>query len=362
MHYIFHFQNRVLNRIILTLIDGNIFFGGIFLSNYIFIGIILDFYSNPTFFNQIISNSNLYWGHNIEYLLTLVCVVNFVIIWLVLLIANYYDLKFGIIPNKLSLILLAYGLAFNILLSSLLNTPYLLIFSMVLTAFVTLISFILGYIGFWGGGDFKLFVGLSLSLSFLDLNFLNLINIDYLGFLSYLPIFNQFIFYPKVFSILLNGILVAFISLSLVLIYDMAKNEKLKYYSILSILDFKLFFNQLSTKSIHIDELCEGMVLDKYYFENQDVLNTINAENNESNLYSSEDEGELYFSSLNRMGLTKHDIDLINDLYKKELIKNPNLQIKRGIPFIPFLTLGYFSFLVFGDFIFIISSLIRSLF
>ena len=58
-------------------------------------------------------------------------------------------------------------------------------------------------------------------------------------------------------------------------------------------------------------------------------------------------EDDLYcFFSLNRIGLTKEDIIFINDLYQKDLIKNPNFQIRIGIPFLPFITLGYVGFLV----------------
>ena len=75
------------------------------------------------------------------------------------------------------------------------------------------------------------------------------------------------------------------------------------------------------------------------------------------------DEGDsFYFSSLNRIGLTEWDVVLIKDLYDRGLIENPNFKIKKAVPFMPFLTLGYFSFLLFGDFISIISSVIRSLF
>ena len=314
-----------------------------------------------------------------------------------LFISDYYDLKFGIIPNKLSLGLFIYGLLFNVLLSILLRNSLVLIFSIVLTAFVALIAFVLWYIGFWGGGDFKIFIGLSLSLSFVDLNYLKVLSYfnfpNFQNFLSFskflncfdsshsidlnyflldnarlgldlnLPVCSQFIFYPKVFSILLNGILIAFLSLSAFLIYNAFKDGHLKYYSILSILDIQLLLNQLTTKSVVIDDLKEGMVLDKYYFDNSKVFNMINENDGfESNLNAYKEEYDYYFSSLNRIGLTKDDIDFINDLYKGNLIENPNFQIKKGIPFMPFLTLGYIGFLLFGDFISIISSFIKILF
>lgn len=325
--------------------------------NYIFIRIILDFYLNH------ILSLNFPVIQNFIFTVKIFLVINLFIVWLFILIANYYDLKFGIIPNKINLILFIYGLVFNCLLAQLFNNPYILIFSLVLTTFLALISFLLWYIGFWGGGDLKFFIGLSLSLSFLDLNYLNLIKINIVFYNLELPIFSQYIFYPKVFSILFNGILIAFIFLSLYLIYNIIKFKKLKYYSILSIIDFKSMINQLTTQSISINNLTEGLILDKYFFNNEMVYNKINELNpDDFNLKAHKGRYGFFFSSLNRIGLTNRDIDLINELYKDNLIENPHMRIKIGIPFIPFLTLGFLCFLVFGDIISIISGFIKFLF
>ena len=290
------------------------------------------------------------------------CQIHLFVILLILSIADYYDLKFGIIPNKLSLILLIYGLLFNFILSVCFSNYHIFIFSIALTALITVISFILWHIGFWGGGDFKLFIGLSLALSFLDLNIFNL---NYFSNLN-LQVFNQLIFYPKAISILLNGILIALIMIFISIIYDGIRNKKIKYYSKLSILDFSSAFNKLTTKTVAIGSLREGMILNDYYFKNQIAYDRINELKNKSNsninLKAFKDENIYCFSSLNSMGLTKEDIRLINGLYKMDLIKNPDFRIKVEIPFMPFLTLGYIGFLIFGDFIAIISTFIKLLF
>ena len=284
------------------------------------------------------------------------------VILLILSIADYYDLKFGIIPNKLSLILLIYGLLFNFILSVCFSNYHIFIFSIALTALITVISFILWHIGFWGGGDFKLFIGLSLALSFLDLNIFNL---NYFSNLN-LQVFNQLILYPKAISILLNGILIALIMIFISIIYDAIRNKKIKYYSKLSILDFSSAFNKLTTKTVAIGSLREGMILNDYYFKNQIAYDRINELKNKSNsninLKVFKDENIYCFSSLNSMGLTKEDIRLINGLYKMDLIKNPDFRIKVEIPFMPFITLGYIGFLIFGDFISIISGFIKMIF
>ena len=315
--------------------------------NGIFIGNILDL------FNHSLSNYHL---------LIKSCQIHLFVILLILSIADYYDLKFGIIPNKLSLILLIYGLLFNFILSVCFSNYHIFIFSIALTALITVISFILWHIGFWGGGDFKLFIGLSLALSFLDLNIFNL---NYFSNLN-LQVFNQLILYPKAISILLNGILIALIMIFISIIYDGIRNKKIKYYSKLSILDFSSAFNKLTTKTVAIGSLREGMILNDYYFKNQIAYDRINELKNKSNsninLKAFKDENIYCFSSLNSMGLTKEDIRLINGLYKMDLIKNPDFRIKVEIPFMPFITLGYIGFLIFGDFISIISGFIKMIF
>ena len=283
------------------------------------------------------------------------------------MVANDNDLKFGVIPNKLSLSLIIYGLIFNLLLALLLKNVMVLFFSISLTILIGMLAFALWYIGFWGGGDFKIFIGLSLSLSFLDFSCLkddhfNSLILNSVFYDLNLPMSNQLIFYPKVFSILFNGILMAFILLLLVFLYHILKSRQVKYYSILSIFDFDSFFNQLTTESIHIDDLSEGMILDNYYFSNKEVFSIHDRDSENSSLKLKEDGDTFYFSSLIRIGLTEGDVVLIKDLYKMGLIENPNFKIKKAVPFMPFLTLGYFSFLLFGDFISIISNFIRFLF
>ncbi len=310
----------------------------------IFIGNILDL------FNHSFSSSHL---------LIKSCQIHMFVILLILLIADYYDLKFGIIPNKLSLILFVYALLFDLMLSICFKNPSIFMFSIALTALIIVISFFLWHIGFWGGGDFKLFIGLSLALSFLDLNHINL---NYFSNLN-LPVLNQLILYPKVISILLNGILMALSLIFVSVIYKAKRDKKLKSYTKLSILNFSMAFKQLTSKTVSIESLEEGMVLNEYYFKNQIAYDRINDGRNKSNsninLNAIKEDGIYYLSSLNGMGLTKEDIRLINALYKMDLIRNPEFKIKVEIPFMPFITLGYMAFLIFGDFISIISGFIK---
>lgn len=302
------------------------------------------------------------------FVVKLLILLNFFIIFFILLIADYYDLKFGIIPNKISLILLIYGLIFNLILAISFKNYSIFLFSMALTGIIMLISFILWHIGFWGGGDFKLFSALSLTLSFLDLGYLKFKNTCLNNVLEHLnlPISNQMIFYPKVFSIVLNGILIAFLFIFILLLFRTIKDKKIRHNMLLSIFNFKSMFGELTTKLVDIDDLSEGMVLKEYYFKNPLVISKINderiKESSNINLKTSKGDDLYYFSSITMMGLTEEDMKLINGLYGEGLIKSPKFKIKIGIPFMPFITAGYICFLIFGDFIAIFSSYLNMLF
>ena len=152
----------------------------------------------------------------------------------------------------------------------------------------------------------------------------------------------------------------------IVLLYEIIKNKEIKLYSFLALFNFDLAFDQLTTKLVDIDDLSEGMIIKEYYFKDQKVFNRINEEKNQEcsniNLNAFKDDDIFHFSSLNRIGLTDDDIGLINEFYNMGLIENSMFKIKIGIPFMPFLTLGYLCFLTFGDFIAIISSFIKTLF
>ena len=202
----------------------------------------------------------------------------------------------------------------------------------------------------------------AFSLSFLELDN---IHFDYFSNLPF-PFSKQFIFYPKTISILFNAILIALALILIVFIYEIIKNKKIKHFSILSILNTQMALNQITTKTVNINDLEEGMVLDEYYFKSKEAYERINDEKNKNssnhNLNAHEEDDLYCFSSLRRIGLTKDDVELIKDLYEKDLIKNPEFKIRIGIPFMPFITLGYIGFLVFGDFIAIIPAFIKSLF
>jgi|GEM_PF-7103000 len=238
-------------------------------------------------------------------------IVAFLFIIGVLIFANYFDLKFGIIPNRLSLVLFLFGFILNCILSVFFKNVYFLLFALMFSGFVFIVSLILWKIGFWGGGDVKLYSAMAFALSFLYKDFVfDLPNSNYLigkylssNILSDLAILNQNTFYPLVFSILINAILISAPIILFILMCRILKSSdfhsfdyfKTRYHdgdSIISkltlfpdylcfIFPFMIFnfiplIKQSSIKSLNLVDLKEGMILYNYYFDNIEVFNKIN--------------------------------------------------------------------------------------
>ena len=300
----------------------------------------------------------------------------------ILFISNYYDLKYNIVPNYLVKILLASGLLINVSLAMLFKSFYFLLFSFILAFSVFIFSFLLWMLKFWAGGDVKLFTALSFSLSFLSKDFIlnhfaNSNMLDCYGssyIVNKLVIFSQFTLYPKVFSVLLNGIVMYLPLIILIIIirfFKISKTDfgfKTPYLANLLIMIVFNFSNmlKLSTSSlIDIWDLKEGMLLDKYYFDDENVFIRINDLDDDYNLVCHKDAGIFknssqgyYLESGTAAGLTLDDLDFLKGLYDEGLIKSSKFSIKLTIPFLPSLTLGFIVLLIWGDLVSLISSLV----
>ena len=316
----------------------------------------------------------------------LLILINLIFIMGILFISNYYDLKYNIVPNYLVKILLASGLLINISLAMLFKSFYFLLFSFVLAFLVFIFSFLLWMLKFWAGGDVKLFTALSFSLSFLSKDFIlnhfaNSHMLDCYGasyIVNNLTIFHQFTLYPKIFSILLNGLLLYLPLIISIIIIRFFKNSKtdlgfknnlqtpyLANFFILIIFNFSNIIKLSTSSLIDIRDLKEGMLLDKYYFDDENVFIKINDLDGDYNLVCHKEAGRFnnssqgyYLESGTAAGLTLDDLDFLKGLYDQGLIKSSKFNIKLTIPFLPSLTLGFIVMLVWGDLISIISSFI----
>ena len=297
----------------------------------------------------------LFWNifNNIDFYL----MSGFIMVFFTLLLANYYDLKYGIIPNKLSVFLMTFGILINVLILIVLNNRLYAIFYVSYLIIIFIISFVLWKISFWGGGDLKLFCSIGFSLPFIDI-----LNHFYTGSILNSFSFNsQIILYPKIFSILINSILLSFPVILFLLVYKLLRENKLNLI-LFAFSNMKLLIKELSTKTVFINNLKEGMIVEDYYFNSLELFNLIKELTGNEECYnlkaSQFKENSYVLKSSSMAGLTRDDIKLINFAYKETLINFPNFKIKMGVPFVPSLTVGYLVFLAFGDLVFLISTII----
>ena len=313
---------------------------------------------------------------NVLSIFDLLLLISFIFILGVLFAANYYDLKYNIVPNYLVKLLFSFGLIINVSLAILFKSLTFLLFSFVLAFIVFIFSFLLWMLKFWAGGDVKIFSALAFSSSFLQkdfiLNHLNIINHYSSSYIANnLIIFNQFTIYPKVFSILLNGILLYLPLVFLIIVIRIFKSNlnlknkgQMSYLSnllMLMIFNFSKIIKLSTINSVDILDLKEGMLLDKYYFDDERVFNKIKDLNEDYNLVSHKAgryEKGFYLASGTAAGLTLDDLDFLKSLYDEGLIKSPKFNIKLTIPFLPSLTLGFIVMMIWGDLISLVSSFI----
>ena len=257
-------------------------------------------------------------------------------------LAAIFDVKTGIISNKLNFSLLIFGLISNLFLSVLsTNIKYILcsIISMFVTYIVTLLFWKLKI---WGGGDVKLLTAIATVIPFgINVNFLN--------------IYPQLSVYPFSFTVIINSILVAFPFLLIFTGYLVLKNtifnsNKDMLFSFLNINSISLFLKLNLNKLILVKDLKEGMIVNDYYFNNEKIAILINDINGNLKVYKTKDNPDFdyYFKSQSAGGITLQDMYLLKIMNAQKIISN-NISIKIGFPFAPAILAGFLISVIYGD-------------
>jgi len=146
-------------------------------------------------------------------------------------IATYFDIKKGIIPNKIPISLLLFGIAINSIFSLLYNDSSYIFTSIILTIFTFILTYILWKFKIWAGGDVKLLTAIASAIptqpNLIDFQFFNI----------YFP---KIAIYPFPLTVIFNSILISFPFLILFLVLTNYKisNSKKNNYKI----DFKQNF------------------------------------------------------------------------------------------------------------------------
>lgn len=273
---------------------------------------------------------------------SIIFLVQIIVTSLFCCLAAIFDVKTGIISNKLNFSLLIFGLISNLFLSVLsTNIKYILcsIISMFVTYIVTLLFWKLKI---WGGGDVKLLTAIATVIPFgINVNFLN--------------IYPQLSVYPFSFTVIINSILVAFPFLLIFTGYLVLKNtifnsNKDILFSFLNINSISLFLKLNLNKLILVKDLKEGMIVNDYYFNNEKIAILINDINGNLKVYKTKDNPDFdyYFKSQSAGGITLQDMYLLKIMNAQKIISN-NISIKIGFPFAPAILAGFLISVIYGD-------------
>ena len=257
-------------------------------------------------------------------------------------IAAIYDVKYGIVPDKLNYILLVFGIVSNLILSIISSNVKFILTSFISMIITYTITFMLWKLKMWGGGDVKLFTAIATVIpSGLNISFLN--------------IFPELSIYPFSFSVLINSILVSFPFLIVFISYLILKKGIFKnnidfLVNIFNINSLKYIINSTLNKRILVKDLKEGNIINNYYFNNEDIIRLIEQVDGNLKVYENvENDGfKYYFKSLSAGGITKEDMYMLKILNAQSFISD-EISIKITFPFTPAIFLGLLIAVFYGD-------------
>lgn len=275
---------------------------------------------------------------------SLICLFQISITVLFCIMAAIFDVKDGIIPNWLTSFLLIFGFISNLILSLFSsNIKYVLasIISVVITYFIT---YMMWQLKIWGGGDVKLFTGISSVIPFGT-------NVDFLD------IFPQLSIYPFSFSVVLNSILVSFPFLIIFVTYLIFKNNIFKenkdfLFNLLNINSLKYLIESTLNKMIPIKDVCEGAIVNEYYFNNEYICHLINETEGNLKVYKNESDSyyKYYFKSQSAGGITEKEMYLLKIMNAQGFISD-EISVKISFPFAPAILFGLMVAVIYGDII-----------
>ena len=289
-----------------------------------------------------------------DYILTIFMLYEYILIIQVIitiifcLIASYYDIKKGIIHDKISLFLIIFGLSSNFILSLVTNNFKHILASVISLYLTYIVCYLLWKLKIWGGGDVKLISGIASIIPF----FTGIPNLN---------IFPELSVYPFSFSVVVNAILTCFPFLVAMIFYLNIKNTVFDksgdlFLNLLNYKNFLFFIKTNFNKFIEIKDLKEGMIVNEYYFNDEKIIDLIADVDGNLKVYKLKDDKTYayYFKSVSAGGLTERDTVLLKVMNSQDFISN-YISVKLGFPFAPFITLGLIIAIFFGDIVMIIS-------
>ena len=257
------------------------------------------------------------------------------------ILAAFYDIKSSIVPNKLNFSLLFFGIVSNLILSVITNNIKYILASFISMLITYVITYMMWKLNIWGGGDVKLFTAIATVIpSGININILN--------------IFPQLSIYPFSFSVVVNSILIAFPFLVVFVTYLVFKNNIFGnnidfLVNIFNMDSLKYIKDSTLNKFVLIDDLKEGMIVNDYYFNNEDIVELLRNENGNLKIYkSARDDFKFYFKSQSAGGLTNREVWQLKIMNSQNIISD-KLSVKIAFPFTPAILFGLLTAIFYGD-------------
>ena len=257
------------------------------------------------------------------------------------ILAAFYDIKSSIVPNKLNFSLLFFGIVSNLILSVITNNIKYILASFISMLITYVITYMMWKLNIWGGDDVKLFTAIATVIpSGININILN--------------IFPQLSIYPFSFSVVVNSILIAFPFLVVFVTYLVFKNNIFGnnidfLVNIFNMDSLKYIKDSTLNKFVLIDDLKEGMIVNDYYFNNEDIVELLRNENGNLKIYkSARDDFKFYFKSQSAGGLTNREVWQLKIMNSQNIISD-KLSVKIAFPFTPAILFGLLTAIFYGD-------------
>ena len=270
--------------------------------------------------------------------------IQIIITILICILAVIYDIRCNIVPEKLTYILLFFGLVSNLILSIITNNVKFILASFISMAITYVITYMLWKLQMWGGGDVMLFTAIATVIP-------TGLNIDILN------VFPQLSIYPFSFSVVLNSILVSFPFLLIFVTHIIIKNEVFKNRPIflINLLNVEFLRNLIHmtlNRTILIKDLKAGNIVNDFHFDDEYVKELIEEIDGNLEVFEDSDgeEGKYYFKSISAGGISEKEMYLIKILSAQKFI-GEYISIKISYPFTPAIFAGLLIAVFYGDII-----------
>ncbi len=258
--------------------------------------------------------------------------------------AAIFDVKRSIVPDWLTKSLLVFGLLSNLFLSLYSSNIKFILASIISSLITYSITYMLWQLNVWGGGDVKLFTGISAVIPF---------GIDF----GFLDIFPELSIYPFSFSVVLNSILVSFPVLIIFFLYLLFKNNIFRknrdfLFNIFNVSSLKFLVESTLNKMVQVKNIHEGAIVNEYYFNNEHICDLINDVGGNLKVYKNEDSSyfKYYFKSQSAGGITEREMYLLKIMNTQGFISD-EISVKISFPFAPAILFGLMIAVVYGDMI-----------